>query len=450
MTAKRLKIDQLKLDQHNPRIGDLPDQHAAMQAIIDDQGMKLANLAESIVSNGGLNPMDNFLVMSDPDDSKFIVLEGNRRALALKLLVNPAALTGLRVPSAMQKRFEALAPLFEKKSVEPVSAWIVPDRTSGATWIEMRHIGEDDGRGIVRWGNEAKTRWTGGNPALQAINFVRRHGGLDEEELKALEKIPLTNLDRLLSTPAVRAMIGFDVKENTLLTALPAEEAIKPLRRIALDLTVGRNGKKVVVTELKKVPQQTAYIRTLDVADMPDLSKVGGSPKPLAEVDVSGVGPRKRAKGARKPVVRETLVQRGSKLNVNVGKMQEIYEELSGLKLSKYRNAIAVLLRVFMELSTDHYVTGTMKGLLKTQMTNGKPRFKRLDEKLKEAMEHMIKAGADKADFVDIQRAMSQTHHPLSIDIQHAYVHGRYMTPREGDLTAAWDNAQPFLEKIWP
>ena len=66
MSAKFLKIDQLKLDLINPRISKASNQREAMQKIIEDQGRKLANLAESIV-NEGLNPMDRLLVMKSED-----------------------------------------------------------------------------------------------------------------------------------------------------------------------------------------------------------------------------------------------------------------------------------------------------------------------------------------------------------------------------------------------
>ena len=95
MAPKNLKIDQLKLDLLNPRIRNAANQHEAMQQIIDEQDHKLANLAEHIVDNNSLNPMDRLLVLKDPD-GKYVVLEGNRRALALKLLSNPAASAAFR------------------------------------------------------------------------------------------------------------------------------------------------------------------------------------------------------------------------------------------------------------------------------------------------------------------------------------------------------------------
>jgi len=245
MAQKNLRIDQLALDLINPRITQASSQREAMQRIIDDQGVKLANLADSIVDEG-LNPMDRLLVMrSENGDGKYTVLEGNRRAVALKVLKNPAILTDLDVRPALRRRLEIAAQGFDPKSVEPIPCFEVADRASGSTWIEQRHSGEDEGRGIVNWSGLASSRFRGRDPALQALDFVRQHAKLTDDQRKLLDgRFPITTLDRLLSTPDVRSKIGFEIKEDKLLTALPADEAIKPLRRIVLDLAE----KKINVT----------------------------------------------------------------------------------------------------------------------------------------------------------------------------------------------------------
>lgn len=48
MPAKSLKLDSLELDLQNPRIPLASDQRDAMQKIVDEQGVKLIDLAESI------------------------------------------------------------------------------------------------------------------------------------------------------------------------------------------------------------------------------------------------------------------------------------------------------------------------------------------------------------------------------------------------------------------
>jgi len=247
MATKNLKIDQLELDISNPRISKANAQQETLQRIIDDQDAKLANLAESIVEDG-LNPMDRLLVLkSESGSGKYTVLEGNRRAAAMKILKNPAVLTGLDVRAPLQKKLEKLAEGFEVTTVEPIPCYEVSSRAEGNVWIEQRHTGEDEGRGIVRWSGVAASRFRGRDPALQALDLVRQFGDLTDEQKQIIEgRFPITTLDRLLSTPGVRNKIGFDIKDGKLLTSLPPDEAIKPLRRIVLDLAE----KTVNVTKL--------------------------------------------------------------------------------------------------------------------------------------------------------------------------------------------------------
>lgn len=420
-----------------------------MQRIIDDQDVKLGNLAESIVEDG-LNPMDRLLVMkSESGNGKYTVLEGNRRAAAMRILKNPAVLTGLDVRAALQKKLEKLAQNFDPKSVEPIPCYDVATRAEGNSWIEQRHTGEDEGRGIVRWSGVASSRFRGRAPALQALDFVRQHGNLNEDQKKVIEgRFPITTLDRLLSTPGVRSKIGFEIKDDKLLTSLPPEEAIKPLRRIVLDLAE----KTVNVTKLKLKPQQIDYVSKMGAADSPNLSKKTGTQRPVegfSEQDFSGSAKTKTKKAkARSKTPRTTAIPRTCRFNITNPKIEEIYTEIRSLQLNRHPHAIAVLLRVFLETSVDDYLTKSSIPLI-TPSTGG-DRDKTLRKKVEECIAHMISSGANKKDFKGITTALGNSNHPFSPELLHAYVHNRFFSPTERDLTAAWDNGQPLFERIWP
>lgn len=98
---RQLKIDQLELDHNNPRISTAANQLEALQRILDNQGAKLARLAEDIVANK-LSPTDNLLVLKKSGTGRgkdrYTVLEGNRRLAALVLMTRPAYVTDLAVP----------------------------------------------------------------------------------------------------------------------------------------------------------------------------------------------------------------------------------------------------------------------------------------------------------------------------------------------------------------
>ncbi len=139
------------------------------------------------------------------------------------------------------------------------------------------------------------------------------------------------------------------------------------------------------------------------------------------------------------------------KLKVTTPKIADMFEELKSLQLAKHKHAIAVMLRVFLELSVDEYLTKVANITLSfTNPKNGHVSEKNLKTKVKEAIADLVSKGSVEKDFLGVTRGLSDANHPFSIDTLHAYIHNRYFTPVESHLTAAWDNAQPFFEKLWP
>ncbi len=450
MPAKSLKLDSLDLDLENPRIKQAADQREAMQSIISEQKSKLINLAESIAEKG-FSPIDRCLVMRSPHRAgHYIVLEGNRRVLAAKLLKGPALVANLEMPESHKRRLLKAGQKFDPKSIEPVDCFEIKDRPEGVEWIRQRHSGEDDGRGIVGWNAIAVARFKGRDAALQAMDFVGAHADLTEEQADLLAgKFPISTLDRLLSTPDVRRSIGFEIVNGKLQTELPPEEALKPLRRLIIDLAE----KRVTVTDLKSKEQQLEYIRNLKPVDKPNLTKRTGvlsAIEGMKETDFkakpsSAAGKAKR----RQPLARTSVVPKSCKLNITNAKIEKIYGELKFLQLLKHVHAISVLLRVFLEMSVDEYLVNKASSTL-TFTRNGHTAEKKLAAKVQEVVNHMVANGADRKDFKGVLAALTDEHHPFSIDTLHAYIHNRFFTPTERSLTTAWDNAQRFFEMAWP
>ena len=267
---------------------------------------------------------------------------------------NPAVLGSLEVRDGLKKRLTAASATFNKKDVEPIAAFEVDSRATGNRWIRQRHTGENAGRGIVSWNGLASRRFSGTDPALQALEVVRKHGGLTDAQLQKLDESRyITTLDRLLSTPDVRKMVGLSVEGGKLVTELPADEVIKPLRRMAWTSPK----KRWNVTELKRKEQQVAYVKGFDKESKPDLTKKVAK-RAVGDIPSKEFTPPK-AKPRRKkaaPADRKTIVPKGSGLNVTEARIGDIFNELRILKLDDTPNAIAVLLRVFLELSVDAYL----------------------------------------------------------------------------------------------
>ena len=258
----------------------------------------------------------------------------------------------------------------------------------------------------------------------------------------------ITTLDRLLSTPSVRAKIGFDIDHDKLVTSLPPDEAIKPLRRIVLDLAE----KTVNVTKLKSKAQQIEYISGLASADGPNFSKKQGAARPVegfSEQDFLGKSKAKvKRPRAASRMSRTTAIPRSCRLNITNAKIEEIYNELRTLHLSRHPHAIAVLLRVFIQASVDHYLTKT-GGQLTFQTPNDlktNPR-KRKCRKASPAWSVAVQINVNLRPSVRLS-AMTIIRSHRSFSMLTFTIDSFPL--RSADLTAAWDNGQPMFERIWP
>lgn len=181
MPGRTVEVDALLLDLENPRISKAATQDDALQKILEDQEGKLITLTQSIIEDGGLNPMDRLLVIPSGQSGKFTVIEGNRRVAALRILRDPSVLERIEVRPNIQRRLATLARSFDKDSVASLDVFELPDRADAATWIMQRHTGENDGAGIVAWNGVARARFRGTDPALQALDLVLEHGDLTDE-----------------------------------------------------------------------------------------------------------------------------------------------------------------------------------------------------------------------------------------------------------------------------
>lgn len=447
----KLKIEDLVLDHDNPRISHADGQQEALQKVVKEQKGKLTKLAQSIVQHG-LNPMDRLLVLRlNQKPERFIALEGNRRVAVLKMLSKPAVMTGLDMPPAVKKALEREGTTFSKSLVEPIACFELDARQDGEYWLELRHKGEQGGAGIVDWSSSAQQRFRERTPAIQALDMVTERGGLTADQRALItDKFPLTTLQRFVEDKAVRKAMGLDVKKGKLVTNLPAAEVLKPLKRVVLDLAT----KKKTVSSFYKSDQMLNYVQSFDGRNRADLSKAKAAERTIDEIPISEFGKATQPAPRRKPDPsdRKELVPKTCPVNVTDNRIAEIYKELRTLKLedgpSPAPNAIAVLLRVFLEMSVDHFLEnngGTLKAT-----DNGRERWKKLDRKLKEVVAKLVSQGVPQGKLASILRSVDVKTSPMNVELFHMYVHERFSTPSPAELKAAWNNAQPLFEKIWP
>lgn len=102
-----VKVVNLLLDVNNPRFETQSNQREAISKMIDDQGPKLVNLANSIAEYG-LNPSEMPMVIRAMRKGHYVVVEGNRRVAAIKLLSSTNLVDSLNMKQSLSRKLKAL------------------------------------------------------------------------------------------------------------------------------------------------------------------------------------------------------------------------------------------------------------------------------------------------------------------------------------------------------
>ena len=102
--VKSVNLQNLLLSLDNPRYGTTTNQNQALRTMVQRQGRKLTKLAEDIVENG-LNPTELVMVTPTDQPERYIVVEGNRRVAAMKLLSSPELIDSLGLAKATAIRY---------------------------------------------------------------------------------------------------------------------------------------------------------------------------------------------------------------------------------------------------------------------------------------------------------------------------------------------------------
>lgn len=432
---KRVEISKLLLNLENPRHDVLPDQTEVLRTLLDRQGDKLLRLARDIVHEG-TNPADLPIVVPEASGSdRYVVVEGNRRVAALRILNDPS-LAALAGKTSLRRRFEELSKESAGSHVDALDCAVFEHREDANHWIELRHTGENDGVGIVGWDAEAVARFKKGQSwmALQVVKFVRENADLDGVTRQKIDRIPLTNLARLVNDPDVREALGLRAEKGKIRAHLPEAQVLKGLTKVVNDVAVGA----ITVNHIRSKSQRQEYVEGL--VKSRHIPSSGVQSVPLWDLPVPAATPTGR-RGRPPSTSRKILIPTRCVLRISHHRLNKIYRELKLLDVDNFPNSAAVMLRVFLELSLEEYIKG------KSIAVRANPTLAR---KLRAVADHLEKADLlDKDKLKPVRVAASSRDALFSTDTLHAYVHNKDFAPKASDLKTTWDNMQPFMEAIW-
>jgi hypothetical protein len=448
--SKFLKLTQLLVNTENYRFEPVASQKEAIDLMVEDQGDKLFNLAKHIVTNG-LNPNDRIQVIaSNHEKGKFIVLEGNRRTVALKVLTNPDLIEGVKQGN-LKKKLKKLHETYSTTVPKTVECTIYDDPVEASKWIKIKHSGQYEGVGTVEWNGQQVQRYVEkvegkSSIALQVVKLMHTLSEMPVEIKRNLNNLPITSLDRLISDPDVRTFLGIELNNGIVQSTLEPNEVEKGLIQIAKDLLDPDFKVKKIYTK----DDRRDYISKFPKVSRPDFTNKAAKPWQPSSQNPSAQNSAPAAKTTIRatPAERSVLIPKNPPLKIssNYPKVNAIYHELLKVNVNSFPNAAAVLFRVFVELSIDCYIESNKLSQTLSSTNSGLG----LQAKINQVAHHLeTKKQADTAICKGIRAAIKDKNDILGIDTWHAYVHNNRFSASPGNLLLTWNNMQDFMVILW-
>ena len=167
----------------------------------------------------------------------FVVLEGNRRVVALMILESPQRAAPV-LSAAERRTLDGLHRAFVKAPIEEVFCVVLKDPEDFNHWITLRHTGKNDGKGLSSWKPGGQDRYLArhGNqvpaPRTQVEQFVLSSGGLSAGGPAIRRHGVLTTIERVINNPNARKRFGIEIREGHVYSVFPADEIVKPLTHL--------------------------------------------------------------------------------------------------------------------------------------------------------------------------------------------------------------------------
>lgn len=450
-----LTVHDLLLDKENPRHGLVENQSDALEYLIERNPSHFRKMMLSIKENG-LDPGDSFYVVNAEKKGYYIVLEGNRRLSALKVLFDPNVLKDINLVKADPEMLRRAALGFDADGFPKIRCVCFESRDEAREWIKNRHAGSRDGIGRITWGPTEKQRFTKDGSVLDVLNFVESRAEFkpgEWEPVRAdIEGEKSSTLGRLLESSAAYRHIGISIKKDSdghktpMLNRDPKWTAFA-LKKMIFDV---RNG-KVNSRSLNDKSDINSYFEDL-TDNLPSSGKettpeavknfITGNPKTLAKKSTTQTSTTSRV-----PRLRKMLAPKNNFFKTPKSpKGERLLIEAAALNVEKFTISSAFVLRAFIELAVNEYMT--KRKFPKTRKSTGGKRYDiKLAEKAKLVMEDIIEKDlvAD-TDMNPFRKNILNPTSPTSIQSLNGFMHGKYDIPTSEALLVGWDSCVPVFE----
>ena len=233
-----IPISEILLDPNNYRLGPLDSQIDCIEIMLKEFGPKMLKLAGHIVKNG-LSPKP--IVVSKDNDGYWVVLDGNRRLVALKLLNNPA-----EAPEKYRRSFKEIKDKASPGLIPTEIECLTSDKNTIFEYRKLEHMGPQEGIGQVNWDARAKENLQAdidGNLKYPLAGAICDY--LEKKGVTEASRVSITGMQRLFQDSEVSRRIGFIWDGQQFYFIAKENEVFCVLKEIIIDFTKSKNKKSV-------------------------------------------------------------------------------------------------------------------------------------------------------------------------------------------------------------
>ncbi|MCT4565627.1 MAG: ParB N-terminal domain-containing protein [Maledivibacter sp.] len=235
---EKVSVNKLLLWEENPRHTTSETQKEAISQLVTGYGDKIYNLAKDIGKNGLIEPL---AVLKK--DNTYVVYEGNRRLLAMKLIINPDIIKDIDLK--MYNKFSSIKKTDNFNDTISVNTYQEKEMDKLLHYVELRHNGELDGKGVIKWNAPSKARFfelrnNKNDKYLIFYRFLKTNNVLSDRDFNLVSK---TNWERILLKPG-QEFLELVYEGGEFKTSLALYDFKKRIQLIASELA-GQNVSRV-------------------------------------------------------------------------------------------------------------------------------------------------------------------------------------------------------------
>lgn len=474
-------VDNLKLWHENPRFDPsnrLVSVRDYVEELLSDPSdeQNFISLLKSIATRGFM-PFDPVVVWQDQGTKLFVVAEGNRRVIALKLLRSPD-----KAPISIRKTVTELSRMLDRDDIEKIKVCLAPSYEDARWYILQRHSAASN---QIRWQRLQQQRFiisvydsvghnidetidvTGFKRAaiVEALRYVKiRDIGArpevtncltsDERELVVSHRINMTVLERWFGNSQVREAWHIQFDEDGVTINAEANSFYAAYGKF-LKLMLNKDNELGYIVNTRTIDSNFQDIfdilpKVNPIQEGGEVSSLNTSPTPSpadASTDASTEKHDDHAAPNPKPVLkgnptRRQLTDSYHEITSTSYKLKAVFKELQKLPVFIYPNVVAASIRILIELAVDEFINSND---LKVEMA----RREKKDYNLITLSEKLSILRGEFIDDREANKVIDQLLHNSndhSVNTLNEYIHGSKVHKVEPQfLNRFWDMLSPLL-----